>query len=93
MQYYYLENILKNLRQKNISSSIFVPGLWLNLPDGNPVKVDFRKFLISQISDILKAPTSQPYKSKGWTNNAVVYNLFIRLFSAYDHNQDGKSVV
>lgn len=89
MQTYYLENILKNLRQKKTSTSIFIPGIWLDQHYSRPVKVDFRQFLISQISDILKTKKLPLIKTQEWSRKAVVYNLFIRLFSAYDHDQDG----
>lgn len=89
MQPHYLGKILENLRQKAVPLNIFVPGLWLNQHNRHPVNVDYYQFLITQISDIIKTPGPPKNKIQGWTNNAVVYNLFIRLFSAYDHNQDG----
>lgn len=89
MQPSYLENILENLREKAAPLNITIPGLWLDYDDGRPKKVDFSQFLITRISDIIKTPGSVPRSTEGWTNQAVVYNLFVRLFTAYDHNQDG----
>ncbi len=86
----YLENILETLAQKKEIISFFVPGIWLNCENNSRVKINYHDFLTDRILEILKFPGTKSKKISGWTNDAVIYNLFPRLFSAYDHDQDGK---
>ncbi len=86
----YLENIMEGLRQSKDSIRISIPGLWIDHNNRRPVEVNFRQFLMGQISEIIKSPTSEKIIESNWTRKAVVYNLFVRLFTAYDHDQDGK---
>lgn len=90
MQISYLEIILKTLKKKNDSIIISIPGLWIDQKSNHTIEVDFCQFLIEQISEIVKTPPTSKRHVSDWTASAVVYNLFVRLFTAYDHDQDGK---
>ena len=72
-----------------------VPGRWL-APGGPPAPravepADFFRRAIRAILDSPASPLPQsPSGDGGWTARAVVYDLFVRLFSAFDHDGDGR---
>ena len=86
----YLEKMLHDLSGKKNKLSLYLPGLWLNHKTPGPTKVDYPTFLSSRIEEILSQKNQHNHTSRSdWTRDAVIYNLFVRFFSAYDHNQDG----
>jgi len=68
---------------------VTIPGLWIG-DENRKISIDYKAFLLSQMKVVLASP-GLPVTAKGnhWTNSALVYNLFVRLFTAYDHDQDG----
>jgi len=72
----------------------FVPSPWIGRNvKGKPglVQVNPYEFFSRQIGTILKSPARARLNGKNgsWTRKAVVYNLFVRLTTAFDHDQDG----
>lgn len=70
----------------------FVPRLWMEEdPDSfEPVQVDPKKFYLDAIDWILSQPKAEiaPTENGEWSRSAVIYNLFPRLTTAFDHNQN-----
>ena len=74
-------------------NSYAVPNLWRGDTTGT-VLVDPAEYYGSIVSDILSVPEDKGLDLgnpvPGWTADAVVYNLFVRLGTAFDHDSDGK---
>ena len=73
----------------------YIPSLWLDVNSGcKNINVDPFEFYSRKIDEILK--TDERIKNKksdlngNWSSKAAVYNIFVRLTSAYDHNNNGK---
>ncbi len=76
---------------KEISIKLFVPAIWIDINKSGKVKVDYRSFLISRFNEIVNDDKESIRKDEiSWTQNSIVYNLFVRFFTAYDHDDDGK---
>jgi len=87
----YLEQILKKLSAVRRRDKAFISSLWLSESSTNPVEIDYAQFLINGIKEIIKrGKTRKISRNKNWSKRAIIYNLFIRFCTAYDHNQDGK---
>lgn len=93
-----LERITQKLSQaldagKGKASPYFVPGLWLD-PDGTPARhsVNPYRFFLDCI-DRIEAQPQEPFgagEGNGeWSRRAVIYNLFTRAATGFDHNGDG----
>lgn len=89
-----LDSALKQINSE--TSDYWIPKLWL-YPENNKkglIKVnpfDFLRNRLEKIEELAVARKALIKPSdKNWTNSANVYNLFVRLFSAFDHNQNGK---
>ena len=68
----------------------FIPTVWSNtnaLEQNKIIKVDLVDFFLSQFKKIEQTKVTTVQQN---TNNLVIYNLFVRLGTAFDHNQDGK---
>ena len=81
---------LKNLKSPETGSTYSVPGIWSGKETGTE-QVNPAAYFGHIIETILNnhqtpAPTSG---NSDWKRSAVVYNLFIRLAAAFDHNGDG----
>lgn len=86
----YLERILQDLTKKQGDQKLFIPGLWLMNKFIKPVIVDYPSFLAYRIQEIINNRNKKIIKTENdWTGKAVIYNLFVRFFTAYDHDQDG----
>lgn len=92
-----IEEILKEkyLLTKNEKFNYHVPILWLcrntRKLDKKIVKVHPYKFFLDSISCINKIkPTKTMFTRNGeWTRDAVVYNLFVRVGTAFNHSRNG----
>ncbi|NDD28089.1 MAG: alpha-amylase [Proteobacteria bacterium] len=75
-----------------------VPAAWAPVgrePQGEaPRAVNPHRFLREHIEAILSAASAPPSRDAAraagdWVRDAVIYNVFVRLASAYDHDGDG----
>jgi hypothetical protein len=86
----YLNKILQALADDTQKHKVFIPSAWMSKVSSTPVRIDYKQFLIAMIQEVLdKGPQPTFSKAKNWTTDAVVYNIFPRFFSAYDHDRDG----
>ncbi len=91
-----LEQRLKTKRKETSGRrfNYFLPSLWLE-EEGKArgVKVDRPyDFFHEAVRRTRKAKTPRKLRSKGgrWTKDSVIYNLFVRTTSAFDHNRNGR---
>lgn len=71
-----------------------VPGLWIEPadPSGSPVAVNPYRFYRDRIAEIEATPAQSLVVGEpggDWSRNAVIYNLFVRTTTAFDHDGDG----
>ncbi len=93
MQTTHLESLLLVLEKLHepLNGTIYrVPSLWSGKSTGVE-EVNPATYFSRIIAGILenRHTASAPPDGEGWKNRAVVYNLFIRLTAAFDHNGDG----
>ncbi len=81
---------LKSLQSTETGSDYCVPGIWSGKKSGTE-QVDPAAFFAHIIETILgNGENHAPKPGNGdWKKAAVVYNLFVRLAAAFDHNGDG----
>ncbi len=67
-----------------------VPGIWTGQNSGFE-EVNPSEYFTTIIESILQGntPLNAELDHKDWRQEAIVYNLFIRLTTAFDHNGDG----
>jgi starch synthase (maltosyl-transferring) len=83
-----IADLLKTAAPRN---QVYIPAIWLGDLQGGVSMVNYADFVIDQIDEIYKSgKTSAIAPKQDWSREAVVYNLFLRYFSAFDHDQDGK---
>lgn len=90
-----LEEVLarkkKDSRKKKFNYEI--PSLWVS-EKGTPkrVKVNPFEFYFNAVRTAKKAKAPTKGKPTGgeWSKDAVIYNMFVRTTSAFDHNGNGK---
>jgi starch synthase (maltosyl-transferring) len=80
------------LKIKNIQ--YYVPSLWLGKSnsDETKIKVDPSKFFLERIEYALGLANDRTKNTSidDWLNKAVVYNVFVRYLTAFDHDSNGK---
>ena len=88
---------LKARLKKAPDSKYFVPSVWLDPDFGKPVtavQVNPVQFFLDAIDKILSQPSTPLITAQGeggdWSGRAIIYNLFARLGTAFDHNQNGR---
>ena len=91
-----LKNTL-NKKKSQFSGDYHIPRLWLEpelAASKEIIKVNPYEFILNRINEIDRIAAERhfmfPRSKENWTNSANIYNLFVRLFSAFDHNQNGK---
>ena len=87
----FLNRILQTLSADSKIHEVFIPSAWMSAAvSAAPVRIDYKQFIRSGIEKILEMGQQPTFSKKtDWTQEAVVYNIFPRFFSAYDHDQDG----
>jgi glycosidase len=88
-------NSLLKLKIGKKKYNYMIPSVWLDTKSGfENVNVDPNEFYSNRISKILKCNDFIRNRQKdlggNWSSKASVYNIFIRLTTAYDHNGNGK---
>ena len=85
-----LSLILEELYALNNPRSVCIPSLWIGEDSGKKLHINYRDFIIKMIEKILSNREIKKSKQiSNWSKQAVVYNVFVRFFTAYDHDQDG----
>ena len=81
---------LKNLKSPESGTLYKIPGIWSGKETGTE-EVNPAVYFGHIIETILNRPDSLAPKptDDDWRTGAVVYNLFVRLAAAFDHNGDG----
>lgn len=81
---------LRNNR-RDLSTPYYVPGLWIDHQSTKAQILNPFDFYADKLQSILDAsplPVIQGTGGGEWTRRAIVYNLFPRVTSAYDHTHD-----
>lgn len=86
----HLERLFAELNHKKELYTVKVPGIWVNFKSSKAVQVDYADFLGRRIREMIDAGQQDMAPNDHWTRSALVYNVFVRFFSAYDHDHDGK---
>ncbi|MBX3085898.1 MAG: alpha-amylase [Anaerolineae bacterium] len=79
--------------QRPLSTPYMVPGLWNDSTTAHALQVDpywFYRHKLSEIMAFEPQPLIQGTGGGEWTRNAIIYNLFPRVTTAFDHNSDGR---
>jgi len=90
-----LETLFDSIRAVHVTSgagSYAVPDLWQHGTTGSSLvnPADYYGGIVGEIlTNPLKEKPEQEKKHEGWTADAVVYNLFVRLGAAFDHDGNG----
>ncbi len=92
MQKTHLASLLHTLKSSQCTkagSGYSVPGIWSGKENGTE-QVEPATYFARIIETIMSNLSSAPKQKEGdWRTSAVVYNLFVRLSTAFDHNGDG----
>ena len=91
MQTTHLESLLlalKGLPERLTESFYRVPGIWTGRTTGTE-QVNPAEYFGHIIENILNNAATASPKQAEWKTTAVVYNLFVRLTAAFDHDGDG----
>ncbi len=88
-----LLDALNTLRARRLSPSYQIPALWDENRTGTNT-VDPAGYYSDIVSTIVTMEPTTGYSSPGtsadeWSQKSIVYNLFVRLTTAFDHNGDG----
>ncbi|MBI5326463.1 MAG: alpha-amylase [Ignavibacteriae bacterium] len=90
-----LEEKLKELLIEKGSEKFYkIPSLWID-PFGNgdekELWVSPYEFYLNRIIEIRELAKAEPISLPeiGWTKESVVYNIFVRNTTSFDHNSDG----
>ena len=89
-----LRDAVKNSGQAEVGAVYRIPALWLcdSAVSDAVVVVNAVSFFADTIDAILAEEDASPVRlgsSGEWTRDAVVYNMFTRLTTAWDHDGDG----
>jgi glycosidase len=90
-----LEEALKRkLREKGKRHlTYYVPSVWISSA-GKPkkVKVDPFRFYLAVLGKVKRSRSARHEESSGgeWTKDAIIYNMFVRTTTAFDHNSNGR---
>lgn len=90
-----LESILHQLAMHARPGSVpyHIPGLWFDGKNTAAVRVDPYQFYRERLSEIANSPTQSLVQGRpggDWSTNAIIYNLFPRVTTAFDHAADGQ---
>ena len=86
-----LHQALKSLHNSVSENNYRVPGIWSGTETASEL-VNPAQYFATIIEGIIQGHEKPSTSSKDgdWRTGAVVYNLFIRLSAAFDHNGDGE---
>lgn len=83
----YLQNILLKLNELNQKGHIdyYIPALWLENQNTASLNMSAPEYFINRILRIEELAKEKTHNNK----RELVYNMFVRLSAAYDHNNNG----
>ncbi len=83
-----IEEKLKSLKSKNKKNiDYYLPEIWVNGKIGR-INVNPFDYFLNKIQEIRNiTPISNNFHN--WSNNSIVYNLFVRYATSYDHFKKG----
>ncbi|MBI4534911.1 MAG: alpha-glucosidase C-terminal domain-containing protein [Ignavibacteriae bacterium] len=72
--------------------SYYVPSLWISKTPPKKIKVEPFSFYLKAIRRIKRSKPPREAKPTGgeWSKEAVIYNMFVRTTTAFDHDANGK---
>ncbi|TAL69206.1 MAG: alpha-amylase [Bacteroidetes bacterium] len=82
------------LNEKGNEKFYKIPSLWYDPYKNSNEKelwVSPYEFYLNRIKEIKKIANEEPASlpQKGWTKKSVIYNIFVRHTTSFDHNNDG----
>ena len=83
------------MEKSDLSSPYFIPKIWqgntVGLSEVNPADYYAKNLdlLLSREPVLPFLPSGNDISADTWTRNSIVYNMFVRLTTAFDHNCDG----
>ncbi|MFH1052733.1 MAG: alpha-amylase family glycosyl hydrolase [bacterium] len=88
-----VEEKLRSLRQDKYRKDYFIPALWLC--EGailEKQKVNPYKFFIDNIKKVhaISKTNCITFPNSDWTKHSIIYNMFVRYTTAYDHDNNQK---
>lgn len=85
-----LSKVLNALNNLSESHPYHVPNIWTSdkTDESSVLPQEYYKGIIENIINTPKTDI-HPTRHGKWTEKAVIYNIFVRLTTAYDHNADG----
>ncbi len=95
MNSHHLEIVLDALdrtRNSSASSPYYIPDIWQENKTGKRrvCPADYYGEILNTLVSRKPIPLSNPDATADeWTRNSLVYNMFVRLTTAFDHNVDG----
>lgn len=83
---------LEIINSKKYKSDYYIPSIWLdhdNSENNQLINIKPSQFFLKKIKEIHHISKNALSIPQDWTNHAIIYNIFTRYTTAYDHNQDG----
>ncbi len=87
-----LEDQLQSLKVHKYSKPYVVPAIWLgNTGLQEKIMINPFKFFLDKIKQIHSLSQTQKISlpEKDWTKHSIIYNMFVRYATAYDHDNNG----
>lgn len=86
-----LKEILNQLKVGKCDFDYYIPSIWLGKHSNDIEKIDPYKTYSQVIESILlqKQSGQEPHFDANWSRNAIVYNMFVRYTTAFDHDNNG----
>ncbi|MDX2128376.1 MAG: alpha-amylase [Chloroherpetonaceae bacterium] len=88
-----LQKVVSALKNLNGTKGLtyYVPKIWKGQFENGKESVNPQKYYTEAIQEILAKPKESVVSGKGgeWSKNSVIYNLFVRTTTAFDHNGNG----
>lgn len=82
------DKLLEINERKNLPEKYFIPSLWTNSTKNTEIiPVNPNKFFISAFDNI---KSKVPAEFNNYLEKSIIYNMMVRLTTAFDHNQNGK---
>jgi starch synthase (maltosyl-transferring) len=89
-----LQEIVNRIRgqRHELQAPYWIPGLWIDFESTAAQNLNPFDFYADRLEAILESepqPLIEGEPGGNWTQNAITYNLFPRLTTAFDHDADG----